>query len=795
MSHQPSLDNSSRKKAFNNWLKSQSNIKFNPDQVIRIFDEVSSFAMEHGIAKKSIWEMDSRVEFSNFENKISSMRLFRINLRKESKLFSKISRYYKVFLDSPQAKHLEDNTTSSNISVEVTHLAVNEGNQNDTPSAELKTDVFITPYMRLSQKLFEISKAYKDQGLISFEKIMDISGSEDCESARKILDTSSWAYKYSEDYYSFSKAVNPSVESKTELSNDVNTLLEGEEFAPLRSALSNQSITTIDQLKTLKLWPFMNRYNLYSIGQRQAVFSKVNALLYPEADLDKTQAYVLHVGGEEYLGKTPSESFLQFCNYEFKRHPLQFKLLVGKKMSDSQDIPIRMQNSIVDLIEIPGLHAYIRPDLSIQEVVNYTGWIQSKCGDNSGAISMSEPEASAQPHISSDNDKTTPAEASAPDTIHSISNDVDTSAYDYDCGARIEQYVLKADTSGASYSDIKNAFPITMVAAKRYVASSVHIVEIKGRLYHEEALIDFEEGSYKIEEIIEKLMQKNNGYVSSAQLYDYARTDMNMFLTDNDMNDERSVYDIARHLFEKVGYHNKHFSFYGNNHISRIDHPVTCNLDVIKKYAEDRGGLFSFDELTQYLDSIGVGSSNLRAQMKIPNEPIFFYYVEGLLICAENMHIDATWKSEVKNALNDLFSDVGEYIIFRSIPKNWFDRLPPLPYGCPWTPLLLQSVLRCYSKELGASTIPAMAGQSLETLHAMLVKKDSQIQGFGDVVIAFLMDSNVKQRHFEAEELRRTLVDAGILQGNELIWNMPKALGNDERFAWDASGSNVTVEV
>ena len=88
-----------------------------------------------------------------------------------------------------------------------------------------------------------------------------------------------------------------------------------------------------------------------------------------------------------------------------------------------------------------------------------------------------------------------------------------------------------------------------------------------------------------------------------------------------------------------------------------------------------------------------------------------------------------------------------------------------------------------------------MAGQALDTLHAMLVKNSSLIQGFGDVVVSYLMDDEIKDRKFEAEQLRRMLVQANIIQGNELIWNMPKALNNDERFAWDASGEHVIVEV
>lgn len=108
---------------------------------------------------------------------------------------------------------------------------------------------------------------------------------------------------------------------------------------------------------------------------------------------------------------------------------------------------------------------------------------------------------------------------------------------------------------------------------------------------------------------------------------------------------------------------------------------------------------------------------------------------------------------------------------------------------------MLQSVLRFYSEELGARTIIAMEYQSLETLHTMLVRSDSPIRNFGDVVISYIVENEIDQRSFEAEELRKILVESGIIQGNELIWNMAKALGNDERFAWNIDGNHVTIRV
>ena len=77
----------------------------------------------------------------------------------------------------------------------------------------------------------------------------------------------------------------------------------------------------------------------------------------------------------------------------------------------------------------------------------------------------------------------------------------------------------------------------------------------------------------------------------------------------------------------------------------------------------------------------------------------------------------------------------------------------------------------------------------------MLVTQDSVVQTFADAVVAYLVDSEIEQRQFEAEELRGVLLKGGLITGNELIWHVPKAIGSDPRFAWDMSGQNVKVQV
>lgn len=66
-----------------------------------------------------------------------------------------------------------------------------------------------------------------------------------------------------------------------------------------------------------------------------------------------------------------------------------------------------------------------------------------------------------------------------------------------------------------------------MVTLKQIRDHSPRLVEIADRLIHIDAFVDWDEGAQKIEEILEKLLAKNNGYVSFSQLYEYARAEMN----------------------------------------------------------------------------------------------------------------------------------------------------------------------------------------------------------------------------------------------------------------------------
>ena len=80
-----------------------------------------------------------------------------------------------------------------------------------------------------------------------------------------------------------------------------------------------------------------------------------------------------------------------------------------------------------------------------------------------------------------------------------------------------EGIILAADLRGMTLEELNRQLNTTMVATKKAVAESKHIVSIDGKLVHDEAFVDWDEGAQQMENILEKLLDKNNGYVSNNQ--------------------------------------------------------------------------------------------------------------------------------------------------------------------------------------------------------------------------------------------------------------------------------------
>ena len=360
---------------------------------------------------------------------------------------------------------------------------------------------------------------------------------------------------------------------------------------------------------------------------------------------------------------------------------------------------------------------------------------------------------------------------------------------------QIEKILIEKETNGMTIYDLKKLLGKNQYEIQDAISKSENIIEIKLRLYHKEAFIDIDDAADQLESILQKLILQNDNIASSALLFRYAHSEMNMFLNDNDLDDSQSVYDLAKHFFMKCHYHGKSYNFSDNTYITTPDIKINKFLDLVIYFGKSLNRPFKQDELIEYLGKLELPTSNLHGKMQIGVKPVVFFYDTKEYLIVESMNLDDAFMSQAKNALTRLLEDTGEYVILRNITDIWYYQMPVLPYNLNWTPLLLQQVLHFYGNKIGYRTIPAMDNQYLDTLHAVLVPNNSWIKDFRDAAAIFLLENYPDQKTFEAEELRQIFVKSGMIKGNELIWNMHKALGKDPRFIWDSDGSHVRVEL
>ncbi len=358
-----------------------------------------------------------------------------------------------------------------------------------------------------------------------------------------------------------------------------------------------------------------------------------------------------------------------------------------------------------------------------------------------------------------------------------------------------EEFLQQRELEGVTYEELQGRLHCTMAITKGIVAQSKNVIEMNRRLYHVDALVDLEEGADALESVLDKLLKKNDGIATSKNLYEYARSEMAMFLNDNGITEQQAVYDLARHLFEKLEYYGKRYVFRSNVYISLPEVSADSNIAIIKKYAREKGSTVNIKELEGYICGLGLSAGGLRSAMRIDKEPVFLVYAENEYLLAELMHIDDDFLKAVHSALRRLFADSDGHIIPRNIAESWYCLLPGLPASLPWTPMLLQQLIRFYPNELQARSIIAMESQNSNTLHAMFVDKDSWIQDFRDAVAVFLSEEMPERSEFEAKELRQILGRAGMISGSQLNGNMHTALGGDPRFLWNRDGSHVKVRI
>lgn len=614
--------------------------------------------------------------------------------------------------------------------------------------------------------------------------------------------------------------VDEDLKQESELS-EIDKLLNEDFYLPLRAALKNENIVTIEELRNLKLWAFMNRNDIYLASERRDVYEAVQNRI---CDWDEGLIGTVQKESEEESQQNedilpeqlPSEQEAQEPPMKVNRYTFYNYLLNTVKLSrstaSSYSYAIEECEKFARNNKLSPWRLYLTNPTEAASAVNELG--RSKAFDEvnnlqhhrfsaalakfSEFIGVSSVFVKEKPiEVPVEALRTSSQRTLASQSTRTVGSRQAVQPYDDAVASRVEKLIIDADMDGTTYEQLRDSIGATLSAVKEIVQSNKSIVEVKGKLYHEKAFVDWEDGAKQLCDIIEKLMQRNDGYITSSQLFDCAHIEMHMFLNDNGLDDEEAVYDLGQHLFEKNSFGGHSYAFTGGTHISRGSNAVSSSFDAACKFAEDHDGIFNESDLAEYFRNKGLNTGNIHGIIKIGKEPYFFMYDSDrrIIMSAKSMQINDSWLNQVRDELNRLWNDLGDHVILRELHPMWLERLPRLPKNLPWTPMLLQGVVKFYGDRLGAKTICAMDGQYITALHAMLVKDDSEIQNFGDAVVCYLIENEISQRTFEAEELRRLLIKSKMINGNELIKKMPKALGNDERFAWDASGEHVKIRV
>lgn len=264
----------------------------------------------------------------------------------------------------------------------------------------------------------------------------------------------------------------------------IEDLLSDDLFAPLCAELSRQNIRTVGELKKLDLWKFMNRFNVYSIGTRQTVLTRIQGLIGSDQELHTGKGVVLHVDSEDFTGTTPAEAFLYFCENMSIAFPLTFRSLIGVRTPDRQELAICGNGDCKTHLKMCNLNGYVKADLTSDSVIEFTRWICNKCGKKCEVVSLEElPHESDVPAIAQMSEPTTVDKTPVESTFDKQKPvDIFPASKEHLLIPKATEIVLKADMEGMSYDELRDSLRITMTLTKQIVAGAKSIVDVKGRL-------------------------------------------------------------------------------------------------------------------------------------------------------------------------------------------------------------------------------------------------------------------------------------------------------------------------
>ena len=353
-----------------------------------------------------------------------------------------------------------------------------------------------------------------------------------------------------------------------------------------------------------------------------------------------------------------------------------------------------------------------------------------------------------------------------------------------------EEIIKGADIDGITVRDISDKIGKSIWAIKKYLRDKEYVIEIPGDVYiHADNVVDIYENKEAIQKIIENQFVKFAGYTNDVILFDAVSIKLGMFLNDNCIDKPEKMYGIARFLFEK---NEKMYYFAGDKHIWKdLPQYTSTYAGVLLGYISSNGGKASKVQCTEYLQKVKLPSNNINGILSIATNKQVLLYGNEEYVLADYVIRDELWLEQIKIQLEKFFRQ-SLYVVPREISDNWFELLPNIDGGMSWNLLFVQDLIKKYLPEY--RLITANENQGLETIRAGIVPKDSFIEDFADLVyVRILEDSTISLPvRIDKEDFRQKLIEYKMIQGNELIYTMPKAVAGS-KFAWTSEGDSVLI--
>ena len=215
------------------------------------------------------------------------------------------------------------------------------------------------------------------------------------------------------------------------------------------------------------------------------------------------------------------------------------------------------------------------------------------------------------------------------------------------------------------------------------------------------------------------------------------------------------------------------------------------NTGVLMGFIRKNGGRTGKRQCMDYLQMLKLPSKNINGLLSMSSNRNLLFYGDDEYIMTEQVIRVEMWLENFRHEVNKLFL-YSLYVIPREIEQGWFELLPGLTGGLSWNLLLFQDLIKKHLPEY--RLITANEDQGLDTIRAGIVPEQSTIEDFANLVYAKLLeDTCIKLPvRMNTEDFRKKLIEYKMIQGNELIYAMPKAL-HDSKYAWADDGKSVLI--